>query len=236
MPPSGRRRARSPRTSADCYDALADAGLTYGPAFQGLRAAWQLGEDLYAEVGLPEGADGDAFGLHPALLDAALHAAALGGAEAGGVPFSWTGVSLHASGASHLRVQIRDAGGAMSVALADSTGEPVASVESLVVRPLSAGQLQAADRDALFTVDWVPVPLTDARVDLGTGPEGEPLPTFADLDVPDGGGRPRGRPGRAARGRRRHGGVRPRRDVLGAGHGAVVAGRRPVRPPRAWCS
>ena len=177
-PPEG----AEPAEVADCYDALADAGLTYGPAFQGLRAVWKLGEDLYAEVGLPEGADGDAYGLHPALFDAALHAAALGGAEAGGVPFSWTGVSLHASGASHLRVQIRDAGGAMSVALADSTGEPVASVESLVVRPLSAGQLQAADRDALFTVDWAPVPLTDARVDLGTGPEGEPLPTFADLE------------------------------------------------------
>ncbi|MFJ9411280.1 type I polyketide synthase [Streptomyces sp. NPDC101393] len=177
-PPEG----AEPAEVADCYDALADAGLTYGPAFQGLRAVWKLGEDLYAEVGLPEGTDGDAYGLHPALFDTALHAAALGGAEAGGVPFSWTGVSLHASGASHLRVRIRDAGGAMSVALADSTGEPVASVESLVVRPLSAGQLQAADRDALFTVDWAPVPLTDERVDLGTGPEGEPLLTFADLD------------------------------------------------------
>ncbi|MGD3113081.1 SpnB-like Rossmann fold domain-containing protein, partial [Streptomyces sp. YGL11-2] len=47
-----------------------------------------------------------------------------------------------------------------------------------MVRPLSAGQLQAADRDTLFTVDWVPVPLTDERVELGTGPDGEPWRTY----------------------------------------------------------
>ncbi|WTO59687.1 SDR family NAD(P)-dependent oxidoreductase [Streptomyces sp. NBC_00212] len=167
---------------ADCYDELADAGLTYGPVFRGLRAAWKLGEDVYAEVGLPEGTDGHAYGLHPALFDAALHAAARGGVEAGGVPFSWTGVSLHASGASHLRVRIRGTANGMSIAMADTSGAPVASVESLVVRPLSAGQLQAADRDALFKVDWVPVPLTDERVELGTGPEGEPWRTLADLE------------------------------------------------------
>nr|ADX66472.1 ScnS1 [Streptomyces chattanoogensis] len=177
-PPKG----AEPVEVADCYDVLADAGLTYGPAFHGLRAAWKTGGDIHAEVRLPESTDGDAYGLHPALFDAALHASALGGAEAGGVPFSWTGVSLHASGASHLRVRIREADGAMSVAIADASGAPVASVESLVVRPITAGQLQAADRDALFKADWVPVPLTDERVELGTGPEGEPLRTSADLD------------------------------------------------------
>ncbi|ARF53633.1 hypothetical protein B1H19_05070 [Streptomyces gilvosporeus] len=178
-PPKG----AEPVDVADCYDVLADAGLTYGPAFHGLQAAWTLGGDIYAEARLPESTDGDAYGLHPALFDAALHASVLGGAEAGGVPFSWAGVSLHASGAAHLRVRIREAGGALSVAIADTSGAPVASVESLVVRPLSVGQVQAADRDALFKADWVPVPLTDERVELGTGPEGEPLRTCADLDA-----------------------------------------------------
>nr|WP_073762806.1 type I polyketide synthase [Streptomyces sp. CB02923] len=177
-PPKGAQ----PVDVASCYDELADAGLTYGPAFQGLRAAWKTGEDIYAEVTLPEGTETDAYGLHPALFDAALHAAALNGGEAGGVPFSWTGVSLHASGAAQLRVRIRGAGNALSVAVADTSGAPVASVESLVIRPLSAGQLRTADRDALFTVDWVPVPLTDERVELGTGPEGEPLRTYAELE------------------------------------------------------
>ncbi|MFH8350617.1 polyketide synthase dehydratase domain-containing protein, partial [Streptomyces sp. NPDC018045] len=177
-PPQGAK----PLDVTGCYDELADAGLTYGPAFQGLRAAWKAGKDLYAEVALPEGTDGAAYGLHPALFDAALHAAALGGGEAGGVPFSWTGVSLHATGASHLRVRIRDVGSALAVAIADPSGAPVASVESLVVRPLSAGQLRTADRDALFKVEWAPVPLTEEHVELGTGPEDEPLRTYADLE------------------------------------------------------
>ncbi|MFG2213261.1 polyketide synthase dehydratase domain-containing protein, partial [Streptomyces sp. NPDC048638] len=58
-PPKG----AEPVEVAGCYDDLADAGLMYGPAFQGLRAAWRLGEDVYAEVTLPEGVEGDAYGL-----------------------------------------------------------------------------------------------------------------------------------------------------------------------------
>ncbi|MFD9219258.1 beta-ketoacyl synthase N-terminal-like domain-containing protein, partial [Streptomyces sp. NPDC060064] len=56
------------------YDSLESIGLSYGPVFQGLRAAWRLGGDVFAEVALPEGTATDGFGLHPALLDAALHA------------------------------------------------------------------------------------------------------------------------------------------------------------------
>src|SRR5262249_50736251 len=61
------------------YDEMAAAGVRYGPAFQGLRAAWRLGDEILAEVALPEPAGPGRpagtprFGLHPALLDAALH-------------------------------------------------------------------------------------------------------------------------------------------------------------------
>ena len=52
-------------------------GYAYGPAFQGLRAAWRDGADVLAEVALPEAAgEHGGFGIHPALLDAALHPAA----------------------------------------------------------------------------------------------------------------------------------------------------------------
>ena len=37
------------------YDRFAAAGLEYGPAFQGLIAAWRLGDEVFAEVCLPEG-------------------------------------------------------------------------------------------------------------------------------------------------------------------------------------
>ncbi|MFD0885935.1 beta-ketoacyl synthase N-terminal-like domain-containing protein, partial [Streptosporangium algeriense] len=63
------------------YPALDEAGLEYGPAFRGLRAAWQRGEELFAEVTLPEpyAQDAAGFGVHPALLDAAVHLPALRG-------------------------------------------------------------------------------------------------------------------------------------------------------------
>ena len=75
----GRRRERVAVAVDGAYERLADLGLEYGPVFQGLRAAWQRGEDVFAEVALDEGQAGDAgfFGVHPALLDSALHASAL---------------------------------------------------------------------------------------------------------------------------------------------------------------
>jgi NADPH:quinone reductase-like Zn-dependent oxidoreductase/acyl carrier protein len=157
----------------DLYDSLAVTGYGYGPAFRGLRAAWRRGREIFAEVALPEEAAGgaDAFALHPALLDAVLHAASLGaGTERHGqvlLPFSWTGVSLHAAGASALRARLRDnVGGGLALAAADGAGVPVISVESLVTRPAGPGAHGPGDHgavagvpnDALFRVDWVPVP------------------------------------------------------------------------------
>ncbi|WP_410612237.1 type I polyketide synthase [Amycolatopsis sp. lyj-109] len=147
------------------YDTLAASGFGYGPAFRGLRAAWRLGEEIYAEVALPEQQQAGAFGLHPALLDAALHALGLCDGETGPrLPFAWTGVTLHATGATALRVRLRPgAGDAVAVDVADATGAPVASVEALVLRPVSAGHLRGPDGgDALFQVEWTPIPVPEA--------------------------------------------------------------------------
>ena len=60
---------------ADAYEPLAARGYEYGPAFQGLTAMWRRGDEVFAEVRLPEAAGGvNGFGVHPALLDAAMHA------------------------------------------------------------------------------------------------------------------------------------------------------------------
>nr|WP_239581369.1 type I polyketide synthase [Streptomyces sp. HB132] len=151
------------------YESLAEAGYGYGPLFQGLRAAWRQGDDVYAEVALPEEADVEGFGVHPALLDAALHA--LGWStprEAGGepgsveLPFVWSGVSLGAVGARALRVRIRRARSGASLLLADGTGRPVASVETLALRPISPEQLKPSDHalgDAMFRVEWAAKPM-----------------------------------------------------------------------------
>ncbi|WP_103355950.1 type I polyketide synthase [Amycolatopsis sp. CA-128772] len=159
-PPAG----AEPVDITSFYDNLAASGFGYGPAFRGLRAAWRLGEDVYAEVALP-GEQAGAFGLHPALLDAALHALGLRDGETGPrLPFAWTGVTLHATGATALRVRLRPgAGDAVAVDVADTAGVPVASVAALVLRPVSAGQLRGPDGgDALFQVEWTPVPVPEA--------------------------------------------------------------------------
>ncbi|MEU5637986.1 polyketide synthase dehydratase domain-containing protein, partial [Streptomyces rishiriensis] len=122
------------------YEELAARGYGYGPVFQGLRAVWRRDDEVFAEVALPSGeVDAAAgFGLHPALLDAALHAGAFSGArESDGdglfLPFAWSGVALHASGASSLRVRLTSTGAeSLSLDLADGEGAPVASVESRV--------------------------------------------------------------------------------------------------------
>jgi acyl transferase domain-containing protein/acyl carrier protein len=147
------------------YDRLAELGFEYGPAFQGLHAAWRHGDDVFAEVELDERQHAQAgeFAVHPALLDAALHAAfLLGGAETVRLPFAWTGVSVDgAAGPATLRVRVGSAGDhALTVSAFDATGAPVASVEALVTRSVELAQLEGARRtatDALFRLSWAPV-------------------------------------------------------------------------------
>ncbi|MFE6617905.1 SDR family NAD(P)-dependent oxidoreductase [Streptomyces sp. NPDC057740] len=130
----------------DGYAALADAGLTYGPAFQGVGALRRRGDDVFAEVRLPASHASEAgrFGLHPALFDAALHAPLLAGLadlSVVRVPFAWSGVSLHASGAAELRVRVTPTGpDTVSLTMTDPSGRLVARVDSLVMRELTADQ------------------------------------------------------------------------------------------------
>ncbi|MEU5424830.1 type I polyketide synthase [Streptomyces olivoreticuli] len=147
------------------YEELALAGLEYGPAFQGLRAAWRRGTEFFAEVALAEEQSEEAarFGLHPALLDAALHAGEDG--ETARLPFVWNGISLHATGATALRVKLSaNDSGDVSVLVADEAGRPVASVDSLTARPVAPEQLVGGGlpHKSLFQVDWVGAPALPA--------------------------------------------------------------------------
>ncbi|WP_440089829.1 SDR family NAD(P)-dependent oxidoreductase, partial [Streptosporangium sp. LJ11] len=152
------------------YDDLAAVGLEYGPVFQGVTRAWSRPGEVFAEVALPEQAHGDAvrFGVHPALLDAVLHASALGDllpeAEPGRpfLPFSWSGVSLHATAATSLRVRLtidaNTGGNSVALVIADETGMPVAEVEALTLRPLSTSDLAVSgDRGWLHQVGWTAI-------------------------------------------------------------------------------
>ncbi|WP_203842936.1 type I polyketide synthase, partial [Winogradskya humida] len=155
-----------PLDVADLYGVR--LGEVYGPSFHGLRAAWQRGDDVFAEVELPEVVAGEAgsYGIHPVLLDAVLHAAGLvEEAEAGlRMPFAWTGVQLSAGGASVLRARLRREGqDGLTLTAADTTGAPVVSVTSLVYRPVAIEQLTSAEPETLFALDWTPVDVSGSR-------------------------------------------------------------------------
>ncbi|ANZ42357.1 hypothetical protein BBK82_47025 [Lentzea guizhouensis] len=137
-----------------CYERFAEAGFAYSGLFRGLRAAWRDGDTTYAEVALPDDVNVKPFGLHPALLDAALHASLLDESGQAGLPFAWENVSLHATGATALRVKMTRDGNGLRIAVADPAGNPVASVESLVMRAVAA---EKPELDALFAVRWTPV-------------------------------------------------------------------------------
>ncbi|MFF8697396.1 type I polyketide synthase, partial [Streptomyces sp. NPDC015144] len=179
------------------YERLAADGYGYGPVFQGLRAVWRRGEETFAEVVLSEEAvqDADGFGIHPALLDASLHALLLGSSDEAEeplrLPFSWTGTELHRTGARSVRVRLVKKGGtSLSLVVADTEGATVAVVESLALRPVSADALVGASRvrrDSLFAEEWTTAP-QGAAADtpwqlLSDVPDGEVVPGVVVLPV-----------------------------------------------------
>ncbi len=194
------------------YDRLAEAGYNYGPAFQGLVSAWQLGDELYAEVALEAEQPSYAatFAIPPALLDSALHAVSLAALESGRtseleVPFAFSGVHLHRRGASTLRVRLGREGeskegeaNALSLLALDEAGAPVLSVQALQTRAIDRSALKAArsaSYDALFELCWLELPrfspngssphvaaLGDGWDALGSGLDLESHPDLAALE------------------------------------------------------
>ncbi|WP_244163037.1 polyketide synthase dehydratase domain-containing protein, partial [Streptomyces bungoensis] len=172
----------------DVYERFSALGLAYGPVFQGLRGVWRRGDETFAEVAIPteqEAATGG-FGVHPALLDAALHAVIFSPVFGDGrvrLPFAWTGMSLWASGARELRVRMVPVDShTVALELADPAGQLVAGVESLTLREVSGDLVQADGglADGLFQIDWTKLPARQgpAPAPVGTalpGPE-EPVP------------------------------------------------------------
>ncbi|MGC4746993.1 SDR family NAD(P)-dependent oxidoreductase [Micromonospora sp. DT201] len=184
----------------DFYERAATDGFRYGPAFQGLRAAWRLGDEVYAEVALPEReqANAGSYLVHPALLDAAVQAVRAGTvvdvADVDRLPFTFSGVTVHAAGATGLRVRLHRAGAdRIGIDVADHRGSPVATVAALALRPFIPADLtaDAAGTDALHRVRWTPVPAAEVCAgapvvgDLAVVPD--PTPPVVVVGPPVGG-------------------------------------------------
>ena len=171
---------------APLYDRLAEAGFDYGPAFQGARAAWRAGDEIYAEVALAEeqAAEASRFAIHPALLDAALHGSLdreLGGGDGAGnplLPFVWQQVGVASPGAGMLRVRMVPTGESFSLTAVDAVGNPVIAVGSVLAREVEPGRLRGstATSQLLHRVVWqdTPVPAdAPARASLAIVGEGD---------------------------------------------------------------
>jgi acyl transferase domain-containing protein/acyl carrier protein len=177
------------------YERLREGGLDYGPAFQGLVELWRQGARLYGRVVLPGSArdSADAYGVHPALMDAALHTMVAAFSQMSGpdgvlLPFAWSDVALHATGASELRIRVEmqeqsAQQPAASLCVADSTGQAVASIGALRLRRATAEQLRTAVHAGgqhMYQVSFQPVDL--AAPPLGTG-------SLVVIGAPNGGAR-----------------------------------------------
>ncbi|MFE3329810.1 SDR family NAD(P)-dependent oxidoreductase [Streptomyces sp. NPDC059176] len=160
-PPPG----AEPVDVSDLYERTAANGFGYGPAFRGLHTAWRRGDEVFAEVALPEQHRDTGFVLHPALLDAALHTVALAApdSERAVLPFSFRAVT--AAPGVHpdvLRVRLaRQADDTYTVQLADASGASLAAIPALVLRPVDPTQLAAAAPKPadLYRMDWTDLAL-----------------------------------------------------------------------------
>ncbi|WP_437758348.1 SDR family NAD(P)-dependent oxidoreductase [Sorangium sp. So ce1389] len=139
------------------YGRLAEHGLEYGPAFQGVVRAWPGEREALGQVELPAA---DGYVLHPALLDACLHVlmAALppGAMDGPMVPVGMEAVRMKNG---HLRtnvwshVQLR-AEGTGDIRLLDDAGRTQVEVLGLSVK-----RLEAPRNDLHLGTRWESAPL-----------------------------------------------------------------------------
>ncbi|MBV8931309.1 MAG: SDR family NAD(P)-dependent oxidoreductase, partial [Kutzneria sp.] len=158
---------------ADVYPDLLERGFAYGPAFQGLAAAWRRNDELFAEVKLLESEHdaGRRYGIHPALLDASLHASQLGMGRASRttgaaqLPLAWSAVTRFATGPASVRVRLALLeNDDLTIAVADDAGQPVLSVGSFASRPVTAAQLRGAGGASLLGIEWRPAAASHGQV------------------------------------------------------------------------
>ena len=143
--------------------------MEYGPVFQGLVGVWERGDEVFAEVVLPGGGVGEGWWVWGCILLCwMLRFMRLGwvclmlvwrGAGWFAVFLEWCEFGCVGCVCVAVCLTRRESGGVALLAV-DEVGALVVSVESLVVRPVSAEMLARAGgaaQDPLLSVDWVGV-------------------------------------------------------------------------------
>ncbi|WP_204038484.1 type I polyketide synthase, partial [Micromonospora qiuiae] len=187
----------TPIDPATLYHTLAQAGLTYGPTFQGLQTAWHDNDHAWATIALPDDTDTTNYTLHPALLDAALHtiAAHQGFADPTPpqdlpirLPFTFHNVTFHTTGGdttAHVHLTTTpDQPDTVTLHLTNTTGTPIATIKKLTLRPVQPHQLHTTNHP-LYHLTWTPIPTPTTPttkpphhlIDLTDIPTDDPLTT-----------------------------------------------------------
>ena len=151
------------------YADLRALGLDYGPAFRGLRDIHRRRREVIATVSLPVGVDRDGHAIHPAFLDACLHAylALVDRAASGGIhlPVGFERFRLLREVPGDAQVQIvatREPRGqedlVVDVRVNDSAGRPVAVIDGLRLHWLRFDSVSSSAprplRESLYRVRW----------------------------------------------------------------------------------
>ncbi|MFE4694945.1 SDR family NAD(P)-dependent oxidoreductase [Streptomyces sp. NPDC056749] len=141
------------------YQRLLASGYQYGPSFQAVQSLWRRGDEVFAEVALPDTVPDQGFVIHPALLDACLHAVLLAGDPKETIlPFAFSGVVVHTTGVRRVRVRIDTSKPTTSVQMFGVDGRAVASIAAVAGRPATAAQLGSGPLDSLWEIAWEHLP------------------------------------------------------------------------------
>jgi acyl transferase domain-containing protein/NADPH:quinone reductase-like Zn-dependent oxidoreductase/NADP-dependent 3-hydroxy acid dehydrogenase YdfG/acyl carrier protein len=154
------------------YEHFAGMGIVLGPTFQCVRAAWHNETGVYLDIALSPECIGASpqFGIHPTVFDGAMQAFFIeafashnGKQDRVEMPFAFTGMTRYTTGVVGLRThlsspaaeQSMSGGTTLSLRVADDTGAPVVSIDSLVVRPIDLESIGRNDFSRqLLQVEW----------------------------------------------------------------------------------
>jgi acyl transferase domain-containing protein/surfactin synthase thioesterase subunit/acyl carrier protein len=162
-------RARCPHglPVSDFYDQLNKFGLEYGPSFRGVRELHLGQHEALTKVQLPDGLADRQYAIHPAFLDACLHAypLVLDGAtmatddrRAAYLPVSLEGFRCYQDGTDRawVHTKLRNIGKddtqVIDIRVYDEAERPIADLDGLTVRllPLDKVQSLSVHADNLF--------------------------------------------------------------------------------------
>src|SRR5215472_4455485 len=165
-------RCHQARPVTDLYDSLNKLGLQYGPSFRGIRELYVGQHEVLTKVQLPDGLADAQYVMHPAFLDACLHAypLVLNGAEkirsdrhSSYLPISLAEFRCYQDGIDKawvhttLRSVEKDDTQVVDIRIYDMAERPVAELEGLAVRLLPLDKVvptRAGTDDVFYRASW----------------------------------------------------------------------------------